>query len=40
MVRLKKEKWESVTHNHPDGEYTVDGSEIIKAIDYLISKAI
>ena len=36
---LKKEKWVSVTHNHPNGDFTDDGTEIIKAVDYLIARA-
>ena len=39
VVRFGKEKWVSVTHNHPDGDFTEDGVEVIKAVDYLISKA-
>lgn len=40
MSRLKKGKWVSITHNHPVGEYTEDGKEIIRIIDSFITKAI
>ncbi|WP_028242448.1 hypothetical protein [Pseudobutyrivibrio ruminis] len=40
IVRFKKEKWVSMTHSHPDGEFTEDGKEIIRIIDSFISKAI
>ena len=37
--KLFKGKWTSVTHNHPDGDFTEDGSEIIRCIDNLIDMA-
>lgn len=40
VVRFKKKKWISITHNHPYGEYTEDGKEIIRIIDSFIAKAI
>ena len=39
VVRFNKEKWISVTHNHPEGDFSEDGVEIIKAIEALISIA-
>lgn len=38
VTRFKKEKWESITHNHPEGDFSESGEEIIRAIDCLISK--
>ncbi|MDC7279951.1 hypothetical protein NXH64_10620 [Butyrivibrio fibrisolvens] len=37
--RFGKEKWISVTHNHPEGDFTEDGSEVIACIDKLIDFA-